>query len=470
MPQAPSVAIPTRLPLVVEAQNRDESTNKDAKLINAYVEKNDRTGEYWVFKRPGLLQTGSTLSGVGRGVYNWQGDIYSIFGSTLYKNGSSVATGLDTTNGVYRFSQCLGATPKLQLGNGTVTYNYDSGSGLVAMAGVNYPSPAVKGIGYLDGKIYLMNSSGEIRGTNGLNDPTDWSDATNTITAQIEPDGGVALAKQLVYILALGQWSTEVFYDAANPAGQSPLGPVQGAKINYGCVNADSVQEIDGTLFWLATNRSAAVQVLMVDNLKPGIISTKPIERLLNDVVDFTSVYSFGLKFEGHRFYGFSLPLANLTLVYDMTDKMWSQWTDSDGNYFPIVSSTYNTTTGRVVQHATNGKLYNLDYNYDTDDGAIITVDIITPNFDGGVRRRKQLNVMEFIADQTPGSVLQVRNNDWDYQASRWTNFRSVDLNQRKPILVNNGTFMRRAYHFRHQCDAPLRIQAVELQMDIGTL
>lgn len=468
MPQAPTVAQPLRLPLVVQPENRDEDTLKDAKLINGYVEKVELTGEYQVYKRPGLLQTGSTQSGTGRGVYNWLGDVYAIFGSTLYKNGSSVGTGLDTTAGVYRFSSCLGATPKLQLGNGVATYNYDSGAGLVAMAGANLPSPAVKGIAYLDGTTYLMNSSASIRGCTVINDPTDWSDVLNRLTAQIEPDGGVALAKQLVYVLALKQWSTEVFYDQQN-ATASPLGPVQGAKMSYGCANQDSIQEMDGVLLWIATNRGAAPQVLLLENLKPQIVSTKAIDRLLGEA-DLTNIYSFALKYEGHRFYGITLVPKNLTLVYDMTDKMWMQWTDANGNYWPIVSTTYSTSLGRILQHESNGKLYLFDAEYTNDDGDLITMDLYTPNFDGGTRRRKTLHMIEFVGDKTPGSVLQVRYNDSDYTSTGWSNFRNVDMNQKKPFLGKNGTFLRRAYHLRHACNTRFRVQAAELQLDIGTL
>ena len=168
--------------------------------------------------------------------------------------------------------------------------------------------------------------------------------------------------------------------------------------------------------------------------------------------------------------YVLTLKDENLTLVYDMTDKMWAQWTDENGNYWPIVASTYNSTLGRVLQHETNGKMYLFDAEYTNDNSAMITVDLYAPNFDGGIRRRKNLNVMEFIGDQTAGSTLQVRCNDSDYAADKWTNFRPVDMSQKKPTLTNNGTFMRRAYHIRHKCNTRMRLQAIELQIDIGTL
>lgn len=468
MAQVETVALPKRFPLILQPENRAEDTTKDARLVNGYIETNKKTGELWVYKRPGLAQSGTAQTGAGVGVFNWLGNIYSIFGATMYKDGVALAGALNTAGGVYRFSQSLGATPRLQFGNGVVNYNYDSGAGIVAMAGANLPSSPVKGIVYLDGTTYLLDSTASIRGCAVINDPTDWSDVLNRISAQIEADNGVHLAKQLVYVIVLGQWSTEVFYDQQNTAA-SPLGPVQGAKINYGCAHQDSVQEIDGTLIWLSTNRSSAYQVVLVDNLKVQVISTKAVERLLGEA-DLTTVYSFGLKYEGHRFYGITLKNDNITLVYDLAEDLWSQWTDANGNYWPIVSSTYSTTAGRILQHETNGKLYLLDAAYTNDDSVIFPVDLYTPNFEAGTKRRKHLGMLEIVGDRVTGSELLIRSNDYDYEADKWTNFRRVDLSQRRPQLLNNGTFTRRAYHLRHQSNTRFRLQALEMQLDLGTL
>lgn len=466
-----TIDIPKRWPLVIQPENRSESTNKDARLVNAYVEMDKKTQQHWLIKRPGLLQTGNTQTGNGYGIYNWKGDIYAIFGATVYKNGVALAGTVDTTGGVYRFSSCLGGTPKLQFGNGVHAYNYDSGAGIVQIDGggnVNFPTPFVKGWSYLDGTTYVSDSSAKIHGCDALNTPQTWTDVLNVIVGQIEPDGGVATAKQLVYTLLLKEWTTEVFYDATNATG-SPLGPVQGAKLNFGCASADSVQEIDGALFWICTNRSSQAQVIKVDNLKPTIISTKPIERLLGEA-DFSSVLSFAFKYEGHKFYVFTLKNNNLTLVYDDAEDMWAQWTDPNGNYLPIVGCTYNSSLGRVLQHETNGKMYSLDSTYYTDDGSIITVDIYTPNFDAGVDRIKYLPMLYFDGDQTAGSTLQVRCNDFDYDPKAWSNFRKVNMGQEKPYLEDNGSFYRRAYHIRHQSNTRLRMTEMGLQLGLGTL
>lgn len=468
MPQAQSVAIPKRLPLIIEPSNRDESTRKDAKLVNCYVERvgEGESAEVWLYKRPGIDELSRPPAGNanGYGTYNWLGDVYAVFGAALYKNGVSIGA-VNAAGGLYTFTQSKGATPRLVLGNGIFAYTWDNTT-LAVIADPDFPAAFVKGWSYLDATTYLSTAAAAIRGSD-LNDPTAW-DPLNTITAQIEPDNAVATAKQLVYTLQLKQWSTEVFYDAANSTG-SPLSPVQGAKMNYGCVHANSIQEIEGALVWLAVNRSAAVSVLILDNLKVTSISTKPIERLL-DQADFTTVFSWHIKFDGHKFYVLTLKEENLTLVYDLVDKVWHQWTDENGNYFPIVSATYNSSLQHILQHETNGRLYLMDSTYYSDDGQYITVDIVTPNFDGGVNREKQCGRLTIIGDQVAGSILQVRTNDYDYATNKWTNFRNIDLSQKNPFISDMGSFVHRAHNFRHRCNTQMRIQAAELQLDIGTL
>tara|TARA_R110000868_G_scaffold301_2_gene2500 strand:- start:10414 stop:11832 length:1419 start_codon:yes stop_codon:yes gene_type:complete len=472
MAQAESVAIPKRFPLVLQPENRNDTTQKDAKIINAFVEKGTSQGEHAVFSRPGLEAEGTEKTGTGLGTYNWLGDIYTIFGTHLYKNGTEVTADMgsgpiDTAGGVYWFSAILGSAPTLQFGNGAGSYLTD-GTTYADIAGANFPTPPVKGWGYLDGTTYVMDALGVVYGSATLNDAADWSDVLNAIEAQIEPDAGVALSKQLVYIVAFKEWSTEIFYDAANATG-SPLGPVQGAKLNFGCANQDSVQELDGMLFWVATNRTASPQVVKMDNMKLTVISTKPVDRLLGEA-DLSDVASFVIKYEGHKFYGITIKDSNITLVYDDAEDKWAQWTDPAGDYFPIVSSTYSVATGPILQHETNGKLYTFNAQVFTDDGEVLTADLYTPNFDGGVRRRKHLNMLEFIGDQVTGSVLQVRCNDSDYDPTKWTNFRQVNMGLKKPILSQCGTFIRRAYHIRHQSATPMRLMALEMQLDVGTL
>ena len=453
---------PQRIPLAIQPSNRDESTARDAKIINAYLEIAGQD-DLRVYKRPGYSSYSSVTAGTGMGATNWNGDIYTIVAGTLYKNGASVGTGMDTTGGVYCFGYTLGGTHKVVMHNGVIAYTYDPTNGLVQITSSNFPTSLVKGVQYLDTYTCVMNTSAAIYNSNA-DDPQTW--AGDFLTAIIEPDQGVFLGKNLVYLLAFKQWTIETFNDAGNATG-SPLGPVQGGQMNIGCRHADSVRELEGMTFWVSQTRGAGLAVHMATDLRPQKISTPSIERLIQDA-DFTTVYSWTGRVAGHSFYCVTLVNSNLSLVYDLTSKAWYQWTDANGNYLPFVSSTFSSTQQLLLQHATNGAMYWMDITFPTDNGSTIVMDIYTPNYDGGVRTRKYVNSMDFIADQTNGSKLKVRHSDDDYQS--WTNFREVDLSKKRPRLTDCGTFRRRAWHLRHDSNTALRMQAVELNIDLGTL
>lgn len=467
-----SVDLPKRLPLVIEPENRGNVTSFDARLVNAYMETK-RMGkesvEYWIYPRPGMDEQSRPpgANATGRGLFNWRGKIYSIFADKLYKDGVAQAGTVDTTNGVYRFDSVLGGTPRMALGNGVEAYYYDEGGGLVNISDADFPSAFVKGWAYLNGTMYVGLPTAHIQGSD-INDLSAW-DPLNVILAQIEPDQGVALKKQLVYVVKFKEWTTEVFFDAGN-ATDSPLGRVEGAKANYGCRSADSVRELDGALLWLGSSRDGPLRVLMLDMLKLEIVSTKAIDRLLEQAT-ITNIYSWTIKLDGHRFYVLTLKDENLTLAFDLEEKMWSQWTDTNGNYVPIVDSTMNSSMQHLVQHESNGRIYAMDNTFADDDGSLIGVDIITPNFDGGTRRRKHMNILEVVSDQKVGAYLNVRVNDHDYDPKRWSTFRRIDLSAQRPFIDKCGTFVRRVHHFQYRSPVRMpRIQGIEMQLDLGTL
>lgn len=474
--QAQSVAIPKRWPLVTPLQNRyalnfasDISQLKDARLVNCYAELDPVTQEYYVEKRPGLSAPIFNTPGGGRGVYNWQGTIYSVSGNNLYKNGALFSALAFT--GLVTFTEIKSVPPLLFFDDGVNTAHFTDGTTVTAIVDPNFPVSRVRGAVYLDGTLYVMTNAGPqtaaIFGSKNFDDPSTW-DPLNKIIAQIEPDSGVAIYKHLLYTIAYKQWTTEVFYDAGNTTG-SPLGPVQAALIPFGCVHSGGIQDIDGMLIWPTSNKQVSPQVMMLNQLQAQMISTPPVERLLSTMNATSTVRSFAIKVAGHRFYGLTYENMNLTLVYDLDQNLWYLWGDSAGNYYPAIGQSYDFTGDRLIQ-LESGVIHEIDadYIFPTDNGSIITTDIYTSNINLGTRRRKSLNEMYFNFDRVPGSTLQVRCSNDDYQS--WTNFRSVDLGKQKPRLTNCGTFDRRAYHFRHACSYPLRGTAVDLALDIGTL
>ncbi|SRR6266404_675925 len=487
MGQAQTVALPHRWPLVQQLYTRSATVplTKDARLVNAFAELDQTDKDYWVFKRVGVGSTPfiSATPDFAGGIYFHQGsgNVISVIGTTVYINNTASGS-IGPFVGPMWFETVLSGADSLVaiIGTSAAVIVDPFGGTVTTLSDVNFPRPHVPGWAFLDGTLYAMDPAGGIHGTQFTNNPFVW-DPLNLIKASSKADAGVFLATQLSYVIAFKQWTTQIFYDASNPVG-SPLAPVPDAQIPYGCLDANSVQKMDEVLFWISSNQSLSPQVIQMENLGVRIVSTPSVERILNSITAApggtpggTALRSWVFKRAGHRFYGIVHSTLNLTLVYDIDQHLWYLWTDPNGNFWPILSMAYtaptSTTTGfQLGQLALTGNVYVIDSSetFPNDLGALFPVDIYTPNFSGGTPRRKVLNMMYFSSDQTPGSFLQARYTDDDYKT--WTNFRTIDLNFPRPYLDQEGTFTKRAYHFRHRCNTPFRIKASDLQLDLGML
>jgi hypothetical protein len=456
---------PLRLPLLSKLANRDNTLLSDARLVNGIAEPGDNDKDWQIRKRFGFALSATPSAGTaGQGQFGWKGNNYSIFGGVLYQGVTPIGTGLDQTNGIYRFLIVGNSPGYLVMGNGVKAYWYD-GTTFAQITDANFPASFVKGFAYLDSFMYVMDGQGQIWESTNSDDPRTWT-ATDMIRAQIEPDAGMALSKQINYVIALKAWTTEVFYDAGNAAGSS-LGSIAGSKQPFGCASGDLVQQMNDMLIWVSQDQSNTYQVVVMQQLQIQVVSTPPVERLLQGA-NFSGAYSMLLKHAGHIIFIATIPSSNLTLAYDIPYGLWYIWTDVNGNFWPFCAASY-LPGERLIQSPTTGAYYSFDMDYilPNDNGVIVPVDIYTPNFDAGTDRKKTLSQIRFQADRQPGSLLYHRNSDDDYRT--WTGMRRIDLSENLPILTNCGDFRRRAWNFRHQANTSLHLRAIDLQMAEGT-
>ncbi len=188
----------------------------------------------------------------------------------------------------------------------------------------DYPATTVRGAVYLDGRFFVMNPLGEIY-QSALEDASSWA-ALDFIASQLTSDAGVFLAKINNYVVAFKTYSTEFFYDAANPTG-SILSPVQNAAFHIGCAHADSVQDMNGTLVWMGQSRNGFGRTIYVlQGSTPSPISDGQIDKFL-DADSLATVYSWSARVGAHNLYGITLVTTGVTLVYDFATQLWSFFT-----------------------------------------------------------------------------------------------------------------------------------------------
>lgn len=389
----------------------------------------------------------------------------------------------------------------------------------------DYPANTVRGCAFLDGRFFVMTPAGEIY-QSALEDGFTWS-ALEFIQSQNDPSPGVFLSKIQNYIVAFKDWSTEFFYDAANPVG-SILSPVQNAAMQIGCASDGSVQDVNGLLMFMGQTRAGhGRSIYLLQGTSPQKVSTPNVEKILNND-PLSEVYSWQAQVGAHQLYGVTLVASEVTLVFDMTSQIWSIFTYlvaddatatvdsisttgivtatshgfSDGdivkisdagacngwyivtdvttNTFQIQTSGSTATSGTIDRYVetyfpvvasvrANGR----QYMQDKSSGALYEFD---PRFFDAVGTTAARARTPKLDDQTANnktmSQLEVIGDKIDSIAVvRWTdddyvtysNFRPVDLNAKRSRIRRLGDYNRRAFEILHVNNANIRVAAFDL-------
>lgn len=458
-----------RLPLVGTVTDRDGSSSKDQRFYNCFPESLGRQ-HLFVSKRPGMQEEYAETAGAGRGITTFEGNLYYIIGDTIYKNGSALGSTLNSSSGRCYFARRGGGTPLLIINDKSDLYTLNTSDTLTTISDGDYPTSTVAGVEHLDQYVFVMDNDGIIYNSN-VNDPTAW-DATDFLTAEVISDVGVRLIRHVNYIMALSAGSVEFFYDAANATG-SPLSRLEGTVSLIGCSAGDTAVNIGQEVLWVARDQGGGNYVAKLTGFTPEPISIKPVEEALNLAgSNVSNCWAYPVRIMGHNFYVLTIPDSSVkqTWVYDLTDKIWHQWTSWDGStesYFTGIDSTFYN--GEVlIQDEDNGKVYHMSPSVYEDDGNAIKVRGITERFDGGMVRNKFLHRLELISDRNvdTSGTLRIRWSDDDYvNFSEW---RHLDVYNPSSHITRGGRFKRRAFEYRFEENAPLRLEAFELDLGEG--
>ena len=350
------------------------------------------------------------------------------------------------------------------------TVSFTAPASVTATATANVASstisgPYAYGIEYMDGYVFIMGTNSRIYAS-ALEDPTSW-DGTY-VAAASDPDLGVALVRHLNYLIAFGQWSTDFYYNAGNTTG-SPLAVNKQAKLTLGCANGASVAKVEQSILWVSNSLTQGRSVYLMNGLSPQKVSTRHIDKYLNKD-SMLNVHSYCMRMAGHTLYVLTLKDSDVTFVFDIDEQVWYQWTSQTGSiesYFKYLFFTGHVeyVPDLYLQHETNGLLYTMSADYYKDAGEDIWFRSVSGNLDSGTNKRKFITRAEVIGDKISGNV-SVRHTDDDYQT--WSSYRTVNLINRRPVLYQLGNTRRRAWEVFSSADIPIRLEALELDFDIG--
>jgi len=487
-----------RHPLIATVGERAVGDNKDPKLVNAMVEietvgKDDI--EAWVQKRPGLKSydnLSAATTDTGRGVFNWDGRVYSVIGDELFNDETDIGQ-LNTSSGIVRFDvadmsievPAEVAGPYLVFHDGTTLYavddennirEYNNGGSSGATDVENLPTTILPGIVVLDQYVFLGSNGDTAASTNineihnsNVGDLSTWSG--DFIVGELKADRGVAIGRYYNYLVSFNQETTEFFFDAANPVG-TPLSRFDGVLEHIGTPAGagNTVAGADNALCWVARSpQSGRFVAMLKDGFKAKKISTTAIDEYLEaEDSNISNAYAYHLRVAGNNLYVLTLPTtAAKTFVYDIDTGMWYLWTSDVSDtesYFTVVDSTYKN--GQIIGlDEDNGLLYELDpetYQDQTGSNETIKFEIQTKRFDNSVQLNKFYHRLFPVCDfNTSGtSSLLVSWSDDDY--TTFVSDRTLDLTNSSVFLTRLGMSRRRSWRLRYRSNNSLRIMALD--------
>ena len=460
-----------RIPLFGNQTNRLASSSKDQIFYNMVLDvvKNEATNAKTIFcnKRGAFVADTTVLGGggTGRGIYYWSRSAkkYSVIGTKLYSNTTELHT-FTTSTGTCWFHEATGTSDVLIVGDGVDLITVSTSDVVTDISDADLPATPICPVS-LDGYVFVAKSGTDEIYNSDVDAPTAWT-ASSFLSAELFPDNIVALARHVNYVIAFGSFSTEFFYDNENASG-SPLRRTDTVALKVGLAARDSVTQTDRRMVFVGQTNDGDPSVWMFLGLTPERISTEFQEKILaNEGSNLANATAWMCRHKGHLLY--VLNLNSRTLVYDLDEKIWIDWSINSGGSHAVLPFKYATQGANntiLVLHNTDGKIYKLDPSQYQDDAGVILAHIITIKLDFGNMRQKRQFRWELIAEKESAGTCTVEWSDDDYQS--WKTARTLDLTIR-PYTKVGGSFRRRAYRIKHESNNPFRAEAFEIDYSDG--
>ena len=257
---------------------------------------------------------------------------------------------------------------------------------------------------------------------------TDLSSALSTNayygTKDGEPDPIVTIIADHRQVYLLGQQTTEVWVDVGNVISgiiSFPFQRVSGTMMQHGCAARNSVAQFEEQIIFVSKDARGQGIIGAVQGYTFVRLSNHAVEQTLMNV-ELSDAVAYTYRLEGHEFYVVTFPSIDLTWVYDLAAQAWHKWLSWENNtgYHRHRSNCgcyFNNVY--LVGDYQNGKVYQLDNEIYTEDGATIRRLRRAPHLVSDLQRQY---FSEMQVQFQPGVGLQTGQGDNPQAMLRWSN------------------------------------------------
>lgn len=292
-------------------------------LPHAAEQKGTRT-QVMAKTPPGLSPLVEKLSdgvsvGPVRGLYEAEGRLFTVMGSTLYQLSNSIE--LDIIGTIPGTGRVRFAHNKIDQGNQILAVNGSSGyvyntvtSVFEKITDTGYPG-AIDAV-FIDGYLIQIEPARRFAFHSNLSDALDYN-TLDRFTSEVSPDLLVALTASNNELLLFSETSTEFFHNTG-----ATVQPFRSKRISFdkGCAGRYCVATVDNTVHWLGSDG----MFYRLNGYSPQRISTHAIEQAIRGL-NWAQAFAFIWETEGHSVVYWTFPDGQ-TFGFDTGQPPGLQW------------------------------------------------------------------------------------------------------------------------------------------------
>lgn len=418
---------------------------------------------------PGMVLFGNA-AGISRGMFEHNGVLYRVVGTTLYSVGPSGAhTSLGTVPGTAR---CIfdGISSNVVLATQGKAYQYN-GSTVAEITDSDLETP--NGVTHLNNQIIYDGDGGRF-GVSDVGDATSIN-GLNYASAESRPDDLVRAYAfdQILYLF--GSESLELWWN--DGAGSPPFSRIEGAVHSVGLAALHSVSSNDRAVYWLADDshvyRAVGQSIEQVSNTS--------MHREVSALATISNAIGYTLDFQNQRFYCLVLPGADKAFLFSENNSEWYSWSSDGGRTF--ANSHAYVYRKHLVEDYRNGNLYELDVDTYTDNGVaqirIRDTGPINGELLGAAGRRIEMAAFELDMETGQGTLAgqginpQVALSFSDdggktFGTERWAEIGASGEFQHKVRWTGLGSFFERVIRIRISDPINVSIHSAWAELEAG--
>lgn len=348
------------------------ATFDQEELINWYVEVAEvpgATSQQALYPTPGVTEIASLPGGSGRGHLAVGSLEFAVISDRFIQidiAGNITLRGTVVNDG-NPATLCTNGAPQFEVfitsGRNGYIYNYAT-TAFTQIAALN--GKATKG-GYLEGYFIALDPFTASLYASELSDGLTWNTGTSFAQRSLAADPWVSFVVSNRYIYLLGTETSEPWFN--NGGSPFPFTPDPSGFFEFGCGATFSATVVDSAPVWLGRSKDGRGMILRANGFNPEIISTYPIQKLINESGAIGDAQGFTYHDVGHTFYILTFSDAALTLAWDSSNPNVAQgWAKratwiSEENRFGVWRPCYHAFVfgeHRMLDIST-GSIYRMD-------------------------------------------------------------------------------------------------------------